>query len=64
MDFEIVAAVQNTAQSEGRQLQAILDEERGALSGKRKQNKPPANIMAAYQASHRKFGTLYRKLAE
>lgn len=64
MDFEILAAVHNTAQSEGRQLQAILDEERGALSGKRKQNKPRANIMAAYQASHRKFGTLYRKLAE
>ena len=31
---------------------------------KRKQNRPRPEVMAAYQASHEKFGSLYKKLAE
>ncbi|WP_268920160.1 hypothetical protein [Acidiphilium iwatense] len=34
------------------------------LIEKRKQGRPRADIMAAYQASHGKFGPLYKKLTE
>lgn len=61
---ELLAHIRNLAQSEGRQLQALVDEALTDLIEKRKQNKPRANVMAAYQASHEKFGTLYKKLAE
>jgi len=64
VNSEILTHVRNLAQSEGRQLQALVDEALGDLIEKRKANKPRAHVMAAYQASHEKFGTLYKKLAE
>ena len=64
VNAEILTAVRNLAQSEGRQLQALVDEALADLIEKRKQNRPRANVMAAYQASHEKFGPLYKKLAE
>ncbi|MDX5929637.1 hypothetical protein [Acidiphilium acidophilum] len=60
----ILSAVRHLAQSEGRQLQALVDEALADLIEKRKQGRPRANVMAAYQASHEKFGPLYKKLAE
>jgi len=64
VNSEILTNVRNIARSEGRQLQALVDEALADLIEKRKQNKPRANVMAAYQASHEKFGMLYKKLAE
>jgi Flp pilus assembly protein TadB len=64
VNSEILASVRNLAQSEGRQIQALIDEALADLIEKRKQAKPRAHVMAAYQASHEKFGTLYKKLAE
>ena len=64
VDVDILSAVRRLAQSEGRQLQALVDEALADLIEKRKQGRPRANVMAAYQASHDKFGTLYKKLAE
>lgn len=64
VNSEILTSVRNIAKSEGRQLQALVDEALTDLIEKRKQNKPRVNVMAAYQASHEKFGTLYKKLAE
>ena len=64
VNSEILTHLRTLAQSEGRQLQARVDEALADLIEKRKQNKPRANVMAAYQASHEKFGTLYKKLAE
>ena len=61
---EILSTVRNLAQAEGRQLQALIDEALADLIEKRKQGKPRTNVMAAYQASHEKFGPLYKKLAE
>lgn len=60
----ILAAVRDLAQSEGRQLQILVEEALADLIEKRKQGKPRASVMAAYQASHEKFATLYKKLAE
>ena len=61
---EILSELRNLAQSEGRQLQALVDEALADLIEKRRQGKPRAHVMAAYQASHEKFGPLYKKLAE
>ena len=64
VNSEILAVVRNIAQSEGRQIQALVNEALADLIEKRKQSAPRANIMAAYQSSHGKFATLYKKLAE
>jgi hypothetical protein len=64
VNSEILADVRNLAQSEGRQIQALVEEALADLVEKRRQTKPRAHVMAAYQASHEKFGALYKKLAE
>lgn len=64
VNSELLAAVRGLAQSEGRQLQSLIDEALADLVEKRRQEKPRAHVMAAYQASHKKFGPLYKKLAE
>jgi hypothetical protein len=64
VNANILAAIRDLAQSEGRQLQALVDEALADLIEKRKHGQPRAKIMATYQASHEKFGILYKKLAE
>ena len=64
VNSEILAALRSLAKSEGRQLQALVDEALADLLEKRKQGRPRAHVMAAYQGSHEKFGPLYKKLAE
>lgn len=60
---DILLEVRKIAQGEGRQLQALVEEALGDLIEKRRQARPRAHIMAVYQASHEKFGPLYKKLA-
>ncbi|MBR0560511.1 hypothetical protein [Neokomagataea anthophila] len=64
VDPNILQAVRELAQTEGRQLQALVDEALADLLEKRKQNRPRPSVMAAYQSSHETFAPLYRKLAE
>lgn len=64
VDAEVLAAVRTIAQSEGRQLQALIHEALVDLLEKRKQARPRPHVMGAYLASHEKFGALYKKLAE
>ncbi|WP_370677940.1 hypothetical protein [Pleomorphomonas sp. PLEO] len=64
VDSEILSTVRDIAKSEGRQLQALVDEAFSDLIEKRKHGKPRPNVMAVYQASHEKFAPLYKKLAE
>tara|TARA_R110000850_G_scaffold64116_3_gene144247 strand:- start:27366 stop:27596 length:231 start_codon:yes stop_codon:yes gene_type:complete len=61
---EILAAIRELAQDEGRQLQALVDEALADLIEKRKQGRPRTHVMSAYQASHDKYAPLYKKLAE
>lgn len=61
VNSEILTTVRNLAQSEGRELQALVDEALADLIEKRKQSKPRPKVMTAYQASHEKFGPLYQK---
>ena len=64
VDTEILAAVRDLARSEGRQLQALVDEALADLLEKRRQGRPRAHVMQAYTASHGQFAELYKKLAE
>jgi hypothetical protein len=64
VNAEILSTLRSLAQAEGRQLQALVDEALADLIEKRKQARPGGHVMAAYHASHEKFGPLYKKLAE
>jgi hypothetical protein len=59
----ILSAVRTLAHQEGRQLQALVDEALSDLVEKHRKARPRAYVMAAYLASHEKFGSLYKKLA-
>ena len=64
VDPEILAGLRELADSEGRQLQALVDEAFADLIERHKNAKPRSHVMAAYLASHEKYGALYKKLAE
>jgi hypothetical protein len=64
VNSEILTAVRSLAEKEGRQLQALVDEAFTDLIEKRKNATPRAHVMGAYLASHEKYGSLYKKLAE
>ena len=60
----ILSAVRRLAQDEDRQIQTLVDEALADLIEKHQQTKPRARVMRAYLASHKKYGPLYKKLAE
>ena len=64
VNSEILSTVRAIAENEGRQIQALVDEALADLIEKRKNIRPRAHVMAAYVASHDKYGKLYKKLAE
>lgn len=64
VDAEILAEIRALARKEGRQIQALVDEALADLLEKRRQERPRPHVMAAYGASHERFGSLYKKLAE
>lgn len=64
VDGAILAEVRRLAEAEGRQLQALMDEALADLLEKRKQARPRAHVMAAYERSLQPYDSLYRKLAE
>jgi hypothetical protein len=64
VNTETLAAVRALAQNEGRQLQALVDEALVDLIEKHKNLRPRPHVMGAYQASHERFGPLYKRLAE
>ncbi len=64
VNSEILAMVRAIAKTEGRQLQALVDEALSDLIEKRKNIRPRARVMGAYLASHDKYSELYKKLAK
>lgn len=64
VNSEILTRVRILAQSEGRQLQALVEEALADLIEKHTNAKPRAHVMGAYLASHEKYAPLYKKLAE
>lgn len=63
VDPQLLAKLRSLAQHEGRQLQALVEEALADLIEKRKQGRPRAHVMAAYQGSHENYAELYKKLA-
>ncbi|MGQ0585302.1 MAG: hypothetical protein ACT4O6_25465 [Reyranella sp.] len=63
VEAKTLAAVRRLAESEGRQLQSLLDEALTDLVEKRRLERPRAHVMDAYQRSHVRYGELYKKLA-
>ena len=64
VNAEILSAVRRLADSEGRQLQILVEEALADLIEKRKKGTPRAHVMGAYLASHEKYAPLYKKLSE
>lgn len=64
INSEILVAVRQLAEKEGRQIQALMDEALADLLEKRKRANPRAHVMAAYSASHKEYAPVYKKLAE
>jgi hypothetical protein len=64
VNSEILTAVRRLAEKEGRQLQVLVEEAFADLIEKRKNATPRARVMAAYLASHEKYDSLFKKLAE
>jgi hypothetical protein len=61
---DILAAIREIGRTEGRQLQALVDEALSDLIEKRKTARPRSHVMRAYLESHDKYAELYKKLAE
>ncbi len=64
VDSHVLKTVRGLAHKEGRQLQALVDEALSDLIEKHRNARPRAHVMGAYLASHGKYSTLYKKLAE
>ena len=64
VNSETLAAVRALAEKEGREMQALVEEALADLIEKHKNPTPRAHVMGAYLASHEKYGSLYKKLAE
>jgi hypothetical protein len=61
---EILVELRALAHSEGRQLQALVDEALADLIEKRNSTRPRGHVLNAYNASHEKYAELYRRLAK
>ncbi|HKU64701.1 MAG TPA: hypothetical protein VJQ06_06560 [Rhizomicrobium sp.] len=64
VDPALLDRVRGLARSEGRQVQSLVEEALSDLIAKRQQKAPRTHVMASYHASHARFGSLYKKLAE
>ena len=64
VDSELLADLRDIARQEGRQIQAVVEEAFAGLIEQRRQAKARKHVMAAYEASHRRFAPLYEKLAK
>ena len=64
IDTDLLAALKDKAQSEGRKIQSVVEDAlRSHLEGQDSQA-PRRAVMEAYQSSHERFAELYKKLAE
>jgi len=64
IDSVLLKDLKDLAKTEGRQLQALVDEAIADLVEKHRKSKPRRQVMAAYETSLDRYGELYRKLAE
>ena len=63
LDAALCRALRALAQAEGCQPQTLVEEAVTRLLEERQARQARPEVMAAYQASHERFGMLYEKLA-
>ena len=64
VDSEVLASIRRIAKEDGRQLQAIVEDALKALIGQRGKTQARPHVIAAYQSSLMRYGSLYEKLAK
>ena len=64
VDTQLLAEIRGLANQEGRQIQALVEEALAALVEQRRQATARPHVMAVYQASHARLGSVYEKLAK
>lgn len=64
VECELLKTLKNMANKEGRRIQSLIDEALRDLLEKRNQEKPRTQVMERYQNSHKKYATLYERLAK
>ena len=63
IESTLLADLRLLAKAEGCQIQALVEEAVKALLEDRRQGKARTHVLEAYQKSHARFGSLYKKLA-
>ena len=61
---EVLAALREIAQRQGRQFQAVLDEALRDYIDRQQSERPRNHVMASFAASLDEFDSLYRELAK
>jgi len=64
MDSALLAELRALAKTEGRQIQVLIEEAVEGLLEERKHAKARSHVMTAYRASHKRYGSVYDKLAK
>lgn len=61
---EVLAALRQIAESQGRQFQAVLDEALREYIDRQQKERPRRHVMTAFANSLEEFDSLYRELAK
>lgn len=61
---EVLAALRQIAESQGRQFQAVLDEALREYIDRQQKDRPRRHVMAEFASSLAEFDSLYRDLAK
>ena len=61
---DVLAAMRQLAESQGRQFQAVLDEALRDYLDRHQADKPRKHVMASFATSLEEFDNLYRELAK
>ena len=61
---EVLAAIRQLAEIQGRQFQAVLDEALRDYLDRQQRERPRRHVMAAFASSLDEFDSLYRDLAK
>jgi len=61
---DVLAALRQLAESQGRQFQAVLDEALRDYLDRHQADKPRKHVMASFATSLEEFDNLYRELAK
>lgn len=64
VETELLKEMRELAKSEGRQLQSLVDEAFADFIERRHQQRARPHVMAAYEGSHSRYASVYKKLAQ